>query len=67
MTLERLISSQVLPHPPILRGIEKVRAALENGRHTVSTWTPYKHDLGVDLINKVYAADASTVRDFFRG
>ncbi|KAE8390291.1 Acetamidase [Aspergillus alliaceus] len=50
----------VLPHPPITRGVEIVRSALERDGHSVSPWTPYKHSFGVDLINKIYAADGST-------
>ncbi|KAI9374808.1 Acetamidase [Aspergillus egyptiacus] len=47
----------VLPHPPILRGIEMAVSALKKNGHTVTPWTPYKHDYGFDLINKIYAAD----------
>ncbi|KAE8356021.1 Acetamidase [Aspergillus coremiiformis] len=50
----------VRPHPPILRGVEVVRSALEKSGHSVTPWSPYKHAFGVDLINKIYAADGST-------
>jgi len=53
---------QVLPHPPILRGIETVVSTLKKNGHTVVPWTPYKHDFAVDLINGIYAADGCTVR-----
>ncbi|KAL6245427.1 Acetamidase [Rhinocladiella similis] len=47
----------VLPHPPILRGVDMVVSALKSKGHTVVPWKPYKHDYGVDLINKIYASD----------
>ncbi|KAK5206601.1 Acetamidase [Exophiala xenobiotica] len=47
----------VLPHPPILRGVDMVVSALKDKGHTVVPWKPYKHDFAVDLINKIYAAD----------
>lgn len=50
----------VLPHPPILRGIEKVVSTLKENGHSVHPWTPYKHDFGFDLINNIYAADGCT-------
>ncbi|KAJ5290310.1 uncharacterized protein N7443_010563 [Penicillium atrosanguineum] len=50
----------VLPHPPILRGIEKVVSTLKENGHSVHPWTPYKHDFGHDLINNIYAADGCT-------
>ncbi|KAL2223232.1 acetamidase [Thermoascus aurantiacus ATCC 26904] len=50
----------VLPHPPILRGIETVVSTLKKNGHTVVPWTPYKHDFAVDLINGIYAADGCT-------
>ncbi|CAG7965718.1 unnamed protein product [Penicillium salamii] len=50
----------VLPHPPILRGIDIVRSALPKGGHNVFQWTPYEHELGVNLVNKIYAADGCT-------
>ncbi|RHZ70341.1 hypothetical protein CDV55_108460 [Aspergillus turcosus] len=50
----------VLPHPPILRGIEKVVSTLTQNGHSVHPWTPYKHDFGHNLINNIYAADGST-------
>ncbi|KAI8933813.1 hypothetical protein NX059_009516 [Plenodomus lindquistii] len=50
----------VLPHPPILRGVDLVVKAFEKAGHKVSPWTPYKHDFAVDLINKIYTSDGST-------
>lgn len=50
----------VLPHPPILRGVELVVDALEKAGHKVSPWTPYKHDFAVDLIHKIYTVDGTT-------
>ncbi|KAJ5574137.1 acetamidase [Penicillium hispanicum] len=50
----------VLPHPPILRGMESVVSALKTNGHTVLPWTPYKHGFGHDLINDIYAADGCT-------
>ncbi|KAL4789810.1 Acetamidase [Aspergillus venezuelensis] len=49
----------VHPHPPILRGINETISALKAAGHKIHPWTPYKHDYGHDLINKIYAADAS--------
>ncbi|KAJ9191236.1 hypothetical protein DTO032I3_8957 [Paecilomyces variotii] len=51
----------VLPHPPILRGIETVVSTLKKNGHNVVPWTPYKHDFAVDLINGIYASDGCTV------
>ncbi|KAF9693861.1 hypothetical protein EKO04_008108 [Ascochyta lentis] len=50
----------VLPHPPILRGIELVVEALKQNNHKVVPWVPHKHEFAVDLINKIYAADGCT-------
>ncbi|KAJ9261569.1 hypothetical protein DTO195F2_4099 [Paecilomyces variotii] len=50
----------VLPHPPILRGIETVVSTLKKNGHNVVPWTPYKHDFAVDLINGIYASDGCT-------
>lgn len=58
-----LIQLQVLPHPPILRGIETVVSTLKQNGHSVIPWTPYKHDFGFNLINGIYAADGNTVRN----
>ncbi|KAJ5174080.1 acetamidase [Penicillium coprophilum] len=52
--------SVVLPHPPILRGIDIVRSTLEKNGHNVFSWAPHEHELGVKLINKIYAADGCT-------
>ncbi|KAH6676587.1 amidase signature domain-containing protein, partial [Halenospora varia] len=50
----------VLPHPPILRGIEMVVSTMKNAGHTLFEWKPYKHDFAHDLINGIYAADGGT-------
>ncbi|KAF4635949.1 hypothetical protein G7Y89_g2150 [Cudoniella acicularis] len=50
----------VLPHPPILRGIETVVSTLKKASHTVFLWKPYKHDFAYDLINGIYASDGGT-------
>lgn len=53
---------QVLPHPPVLRGVETVVSTLKKNGHTVIPWTPHKHDFGHNLINNIYASDGNTVR-----
>jgi amidase len=50
----------VLPHPPILRGVETVVSTLKKAGHDVFPWTPYKHDYAVNLINGIYAGDGGT-------
>ncbi|KAJ5492991.1 Acetamidase [Penicillium diatomitis] len=50
----------VMPHPPILRGIETVVSTLKKNGHKVLPWTPYKHDFGHNLINNIYASDGNT-------
>lgn len=55
--------NQVLPHPPVTRGVEAVVSTLKENGHQVLPWTPYKHDFGHDLINDIYAADGSTVSE----
>lgn len=47
----------VLPHPPILRGMEKVVSTMKNAGHNVVPWKPYNHDFAVDFTNGIYAAD----------
>lgn len=47
----------VMPHPPILRGVETVVSTMKKAGHTVFPWTPYKHDFAFDLINGIYASD----------
>ncbi|KAF3386419.1 Acetamidase [Penicillium rolfsii] len=49
----------VLPHPPILRGVETVVSTLKKNGHTVIQWMPYKHDFGHNLINSIYASDGN--------
>lgn len=51
----------VLPHPPIVRGVDTVVETLQKNGHTVIPWKPYKHDFAVNLINGVYASDAGKV------
>ncbi|CEN59802.1 Putative Acetamidase-A [Aspergillus calidoustus] len=48
---------EVLPHPPILRGVQTVVDKLSEAGHTVLPWEPYKHPYAVDLANRVYASD----------
>ncbi|KAJ4196028.1 Acetamidase [Fusarium falciforme] len=50
----------VLPHPPILRGVQTVVDKLREEGHTVVPWEPYKHSYAVDLLNKIYASDGGT-------
>jgi amidase len=50
----------VLPHPPILRGVETVVSTLKKAGHTVVEWKPYKHGFAVNLINGIYAGDGGT-------
>ncbi|KAL1306190.1 hypothetical protein AAFC00_004292 [Neodothiora populina] len=49
--------SVVMPHPPILRGVETVVSTLKENGHKVVPWKPYKHDYAVDLIGGIYGAD----------
>jgi amidase len=55
-----LLTRQVLPHPPVLRGVDMAVDAMEKNGHTILPWKPYKHDFAVDLINNIYAADGCT-------
>lgn len=41
----------VLPHPPILRGVDTVVSTLKAAGHNVFQWTPYKHDYAVKIIS----------------
>ena len=50
----------MLPHPPIIRGVDTVISALKAAGHTIFPWTPYKHDFAHDLINSIYASDGGT-------
>lgn len=56
---------QVLPHPPVLRGLDTVVSVLKKNGHSIVPWTPYKHDFAVDLIYGIYSADGSTVCYFY--
>ncbi|PKS13397.1 hypothetical protein jhhlp_000168 [Lomentospora prolificans] len=47
----------VVPHPPVLRGLRTVIDKLKGAGHAVHPWEPYKHPYAVELANKVYAAD----------
>jgi len=55
-----MLTYQVLPHPPILRGIQTVVDAMKEKGHTIVPWKPYKHDFAVNLINGIYASDGGT-------
>ncbi|KXJ90469.1 acetamidase [Microdochium bolleyi] len=46
-----------LPHPPILRAIQSAVDALKAAGHNVIPWKPYKHDVAMEMLNKVYNAD----------
>ncbi|KAF8425288.1 amidase signature domain-containing protein [Tirmania nivea] len=48
----------VLPHPPILRGVDMVVSTLRENGHTLVPWKPYKHDFAVDLIYSIYVSDS---------
>ena len=52
---------KVLPHPPVLRGVQLAVDALKSAGHEVHPWTPHKHDYAVDLINNIYVSDGCTV------
>ncbi|CAF4282928.1 unnamed protein product, partial [Rotaria magnacalcarata] len=47
----------VMPHPPILRGIQQVIISLQKAGHTVVEWQPYKHKYATDLITAILFAD----------
>jgi amidase len=47
----------VLPHPPILRGIEMVVSMMKKKKHTLFEWKPYRHPFAVDLIDSIYTCD----------
>ncbi|KAL6859778.1 Acetamidase [Amphichorda felina] len=50
----------VLPHPPILRGVQMAVDSLQKAGHTVLPWEPYKHFVATGLISDVYASDGAT-------
>lgn len=47
----------VLPHPPILRGMETVVSTLKASGHDLVEWKPYKHQYAFDLTNGIYTSD----------
>ncbi|KAF2833502.1 acetamidase [Ophiobolus disseminans] len=47
----------VLPHPPVLRGIDMVVEAMKKNDHRVLPWVPHRHEYAVDLINNIYVGD----------
>jgi amidase len=47
----------VMPHPPILRGIQQVITALQKTGHSIVEWQPYKHRHAVDLCKKILFSD----------
>ncbi|KAG9010311.1 hypothetical protein FRB94_010661 [Tulasnella sp. JGI-2019a] len=49
----------VKPHPPLLREMRRVKAALEAAGHEVIDWVPLEHQKGWDLIVKLYLLDAA--------
>jgi amidase len=50
----------VLPHPPILRGVETVVSTLKANGHHLVEWKPYKHQYAFDLTNGIYTSDGGT-------
>lgn len=52
---------KVVPHPPILRGVQTVVDKMQQAGHRVVPWEPYKHSQAFNLINKIYASDGGTV------
>jgi amidase len=48
----------VKPHPPIIRELERTKAALLAAGHEVIDWEPLDHQGGWDLISKLYFQDA---------
>lgn len=48
---------KVLPHPPIVRGVETVVSILKKAGHEVVEWTPYKHGYAHALVNQIYDSD----------
>ncbi|KAH6965033.1 amidase signature domain-containing protein [Fusarium venenatum] len=50
----------VLPHPPVLRAVQKVVDKLGEAGHTVIHWEPYRHTYAVDLASRIYASDGGT-------
>ncbi|TFK53544.1 general amidase [Heliocybe sulcata] len=48
----------VKPHPPIIRGLETVRKALQAKGHKVIDWVPLKHKEVVDTLGAIWAAGA---------
>lgn len=46
-----------MPHPPVLRGIQMIIAALRKAGHTVIEWQPYKHKYAADLSTMAISAD----------
>ncbi|ODQ54789.1 Acetamidase [Saitoella complicata NRRL Y-17804] len=46
------------PQPPIKRGLEQTRKALEAAGHEVVEFAPMDHARGVDIINRIYVVDA---------
>lgn len=47
----------VMPHPPILRGVDTVVSTLRDAGHEVVDWKPHNHSEMVDLAQTIYAAD----------
>ncbi|GKU10305.1 unnamed protein product [Fusarium langsethiae] len=55
-----LCDGNVLPHPPVIRAVQKVVNKLSEAGHTVIPWEPYQHPYAVDLANRIYASDGGT-------
>ena len=49
----------MLPHPPILRGVEMVISTLKKAGHDVVEWVPYEPAYAHALVSKVYISDGA--------
>ncbi|KAJ3910090.1 general amidase [Lentinula edodes] len=49
----------VVPHPPIIRGLEVVKKALLNAGHKVIDWKPLKHAEMFKCLHDIWAAGAA--------
>ncbi|RDB19727.1 Acetamidase [Hypsizygus marmoreus] len=49
----------VRPHPPVLRGLRKVKEALEASGHKVIDWTPHKHKEIYEIGFSIWASGLS--------
>ncbi|EPQ57091.1 amidase [Gloeophyllum trabeum ATCC 11539] len=49
----------VKPHPPVIRGLEMVKKALEAKGHKVIDWVPWKHSEMIENLSAIWAAGAA--------